>query len=283
MWQKWHFWSCPGSKTCSYISDSFTYLFYETISFSHISIHCQDEQLHFSCSSGPHISECCGTLLWLFREISWKTSVPIHIKTTLLLKLQRKPCIPVLVQVLKKRWGEGKHIPAMQLKTSICRWQDPLSIARRHLDAFQSSLMSSGQLKRVLKGSSRHVIANNVLVCVFAVRGAERPSVCKLGWQRPHFVWMRVSSSYTYTTKPQQPGLIVFVVQEEEQFTSCMIRSELPNNCWKQAHNVKNAVGSVYCIICSSCSMLNVFFVLPLKLEKIIKVNKVFIFHVLSK
>lgn len=135
---------------------------------------------------------------------------------------------------------EGKHIPAMQLKTSICRWPCyPLSIARCHLDAVQSSLMSSGQLKRVLMGSSRQaqflLIAHNVLVCSVAVRGAERPSVCTLGWQRPHFVWMRVSSSYTHHTKPQQPVLIVLAVQEEEQFTSCMIRSDLPNNrCWKQ-------------------------------------------------
>lgn len=86
------------------------------------------------------------------------------------------------------------------------------------------------------RGSSRALVYS-VLVCLVAVRGAERPSVCRLVRQPPHFVWIRVSSSYTCNTKPQLTVLMVEVlaVQEEAQFTSCMIRSELPNNCcWKQ-------------------------------------------------
>lgn len=113
------------------------------------------------------------------------------------------------------------------------------------------------------RGSSRHaqflLITYNVLVCLVAVRGAERPSVCKLGWQRPHFFWMWVSSCDTYNTKLQQPVLMVEVpvVQEEVQFTSYTIRSELllKTGCNCRLIMWKMLLAVLYCIICSNCSM----------------------------
>ncbi len=133
-----------------------------------------------------NISGCCGTWFWLFREISWGNKVllfPIHTKTTL-------PLYKTSEESMHTWLVSGVEEETMWRETHSSRSAHNLQITRAEI--FKLSFKHctkpcwSFRFWRALdrwnvssRGSSR-ALMYSVLVCLIAVRGAERPSVCRL-------------------------------------------------------------------------------------------------------